>query len=140
MAATVANALQSKEVKSLDDVRLRPAKATIERPVKSTPVQDDRLGRLSSTVESALLAAHGKKAVAALEIGIDQSQMNRQIRIGTFDLRQMSAAGDEFLAAFGEALVDQFGAKKKDRRKVARDLIPQLMGALLVLTESGEDK
>lgn len=135
MARTVANAVQSREVRSLDGIRLSPAKASYESPTESTGVEHGLLDRLARTVESALIDAHGSQKAAAIEIDIDQSQMKRQLRLGTFDLRQQAAAGEVFLAKLGERLTEEFGAARKSPQQQARERIPVLISELLALTE-----
>lgn len=138
MSRTLQNAVQTKEVRSLGTVRLSPVKAQLDSRTESNPtngVENSDLIRLGSIVESALLAAHVKKGVAADVIGIDQTQMMRQIKLGTFDLRQCSAAGEAFLAAFGLGLVEAYGAARKSKKQIALDRLPELLALMLAAVQ-----
>jgi hypothetical protein len=130
MSASLPNAARSQEVPTLDGVRRTPAKATLQSPPQSSPVHDGLLERLAGTVESALIAAHGSQKAAAIEIQIDQSQMRRQLRMGTFDERQMAAAGPAFLAKLGAALVEEFGVALKSPRQQAIEKVAAMQKQL----------
>lgn len=133
MAATLPNAVQPKEVQALDRVRLSPAKASYDSPTPS--IRSTVLDRLATAKKAALVAVHGSGKAAAIEIGCDQSQMNRQLTIGTFDMRQEATAGEAYLAELGERLVEEFGTAKKSKKQIARERIPELLGLLLEATE-----
>jgi hypothetical protein len=122
MAATLQNAVQSKEVRTLDTVRLRPAKAQHQSPTEST--RSPLLDRLAGVKKAALVAVHGSGKAAAIEIGCDQSQMNRQLTTGTFDMRQDATAGEAYLAKLGELLIEEFGAARKSKKQLAREALP----------------
>lgn len=140
MATHLTNAVQRKEVQTLDSVRRTPAKAQLESPSESTPIQDCLLDRLGRTVESALTDAHGSQKAAAIEIDVDQSQLKRQLRLGTFDLRQHAAAGELFLAKLGEALLEEFGTARKSKAEIARDRLPELFATILDAISEREAK
>lgn len=123
----------------MDSVRLTPAKAQLESRTQSRPVTDGPLERLSRTVESALVSIHGSHKAAAIEIDVDRAQLSRQLKLGTFDLRQQAAAGEAFLAAFGAALVEEFGAARKSKRQIALEQLPLLFQRTIeALTEAEE--
>lgn len=134
MSRSLSNTVQSKEVRTLDGVRLSPAKAQWQSPTESTRVHGDLLSRLSKTVESALIAVHGSQKAAAIEIGCDQSQMRRQVNLGTFDNRQHAAAGAAYLARLGRELIAEFGDAEQDPRDLALQqilgMMPLIVGAL----------
>jgi len=135
MAHSMAQRSRSEEVQSLGPVRRTPAKAGLESPAESSPVHDDRMDRLGRTVKAALVAVHGSGQAAAITIAMDQSQMNRQLRIGTFDLRTAAAAGDTFLAKLGEFLKDEFGTAHKTKRQLALERLPELLALMLAAVE-----
>ena len=66
MAANYTNAVQSKEARSIESVRLAPAKAHLESRTESNAVEPDLIGRLGSIAESVLMEVHGKKGAAAV--------------------------------------------------------------------------
>lgn len=131
MSRSIQNAVHSREVQTLNGVRLSPAKAQLDSPPESTPVEGGLLHRLASIKESALLAAHGSQKAASIEIGCDQSQLKRQMRIGTFDTRQEAAAGETYLATLGAMLVEEFGAARKSKKQIARERLPELLDIML---------
>lgn len=145
MPASMPNRSGSREIQSLDGIKGRAVRVTDPRPRQSSPsaqgpaesnrVDEVRLQRLGRVMKAALVTAHGSGQAAAIEIGVDQSQLNRQLSIGTFDGRGMSAAGDTFLALLGRALSEEFGPSQKSKRQLARELIPQFCQTLLDLTE-----
>jgi hypothetical protein len=136
MPRTLANAVQPKEVQSLDGIRLRPATAHLDSPTQSNA--PTLLDRLAAVKKSALMHAHGSGKVAALEVGCDQSQLNRQLAMGTFDTRQEAAAGAAYLAALGAALLDEFGAARKSKKQVALERIPELVALMLAAATEDE--
>lgn len=138
MPASVPQSRPSQEVQTLDRVRLVAAKAQLESPAPSTAVDHSPLDRLSRIVESALVLAHGSQKSAAIEIACDQSQMKRQLRLGTFDLRQQAAAGDAFLATLGAALVEEYGTARKSKKQIAREQIPHLLALMMTALEDAE--
>jgi len=148
MSRSLVNAAPSVEVQTLDRVRFKQAHAVLpsrsgstvqpESRSASTPVHNGLLDRLAGIVESALVTVHGSQKSAAIEIQCDQSQMKRQLRLGTFDLRQQAAAGETFLATLGELLVEAFGTARKSKKKVAIERLPELLGLMLAALE--EDK
>lgn len=127
----MANAVQTKEVQALDRVRLRPAMAHLDSPTESK--SSTLLDRLASVKKAALLAAHGSGKAAAIEIGCDQSQMNRQLQMGTFDTRQEATAGAVYLAMLGELLLEEFGAARKSKKQIARERIREVIASLSLL-------
>lgn len=118
MSANLSNAQRSPEVRTLDQIRRQPAKAQLQSPSASAPSDDVLLERLSRTVESALLDAHGSLKAIAIEIGMDPSQLRRQFKLGTFDLRTLAAAGERGLQLLGEALRDEFPSKTKPEQQI----------------------
>ncbi len=130
----------SREVQSLDRVRRTPAKAQLQSPSPSNRLDADRLSRLGRVVKSALTSAHGSGQAAAIEIGMDQSQMNRQFHLGTFDLRSLASAGDTALALVGEFLLQEFGAARKTKAQIAREVLPQLLALMLDAVSEQEAK
>lgn len=142
---TIATATRSEEVQSLGPVRRTQAHAGLKHPSPSSdspsassPVQDDLIDRLGRTVKAALVAVHGSGQAAAITIAMDQSQMNRQLRIGTFDLRTSAAAGETFLAKLGEFLKEEFGTAHKTKKQLALERLPELLALMLAAVEDDE--
>jgi hypothetical protein len=131
MPTTLHNAARTKEVQGLDRVRFTPAKAQYDSPGQST--RSTLVDRLAAVKKAALLSVHGSGKAAALEIGCDQSQMNRQLQMGTFDTRQEAAAGAAYLVKLGELLIAEFGDVTKTRQRLVRE---RAIGALLDLMEA----
>lgn len=129
MSRSMSNAVHSREVQGLDRVRRTQAKAHLDSPAQSNA--PTLLDRLASVKKAALLDALGSGKAAALEIGCDQSQLNRQLQTGTFDTRQEATAGEAFLAKLGEALLEEFGAARKSKKQIARERLPELLAVML---------
>jgi len=152
MAHSITQRVRSEEVQSLGPARRTAAHAGLKNPTASvdgpgaslvspTPssqVQGDLIDRLGRTVKAALIAVHGSGQAAAITIAMDQSQMNRQLRIGTFDLRTSAAAGETFLAKLGEFLKEEFGTAHKTKKQLALERLPELLALMLAAVEEDD--
>lgn len=115
----------------MDRVRRTPVKAHLPSPTASTRIDGDRLARIGRAAKSALVSAHGSGQAAAIEMGIDQSQVNRQLQMGTFDFRELAAAGDVAILMFGQNLVEEFSGRAKTKRQIALERLPELLALML---------
>jgi hypothetical protein len=93
MGTTTSAARVSKEVHSLDRVRPAMAKAVQVSPTPSTAL-----------VRLALVAACGTMKAAAIDMQIDQSQLNRDIEAGKFQFARIDALTEAQRAKFYEAM------------------------------------
>src|SRR6185369_12438766 len=80
MASTMTKPIASKEVQSLDGIRPVMAKAVQPSPTAG-----------SDAVRRALVKACGSMKAAAISMGIDQSQLNRELDSERFNLVRVNA-------------------------------------------------
>jgi len=127
MPNSVRHPVSSVPVQTLDGLRPTPAKATLDRPVRSIA--------MTTVVKDALAVHYGKLEVAAREMGdMDPSQLSRELQNGKFRferLDQLDAAGK---AAVSNALQVAFG-KPDDPKARARRLIAEAKARLDQLIE-----
>lgn len=145
MPTTLPNGARTKEVQRLDQPRPKAAHAHLKSPSESTAdlkspsgsksFDDLRLQRLGKAVKRACVLAHGSGMAWAIEVGVDQSQLNRQCERGTLDLRGMASAGETALAQLGRELQQEFGGAMKSKKQIAREVLPQMMQTILDLTD-----
>lgn len=114
MAATVAKALPSILLPSLDDVRTQSAKADLRTPSVSITA--------CVVVKDALARHYGSLKAAAITLGYDPSQLSRDLDRGDFKLKQLDK--DEEAKVFVvAALYAAFGTvdQKARVRQLIRD-------------------
>lgn len=114
----------SKEVQALDGIRPKPAKVTL-------PVHDSPTG-LSKVVRAGLLKACGSMKAAAITMGIDQSQLNRELDEGTFKLKWLEKLSDSERAVIVEELHAEFASLLNPKGQILRALDDIEMRARLV--------
>lgn len=125
MAATVANARQSHLVPELDNVGLRPAKASLQRPTTAT-------FELGEVIWEVLVKGHGSVKETAFAMGnTDRSLLRRRVLDGSLELRELFQADPKALVAFGEFLQTHFGEAQKTKQQIARERLPELLALFL---------
>lgn len=114
------------------DVRLhvpmRQAKASLEQAV-------DPAFPMGNAIWEVLVKGHGSVKAMAFTMGNrDRSLLRREVLSGELTLAQLLQADEKALAAFGEFLVEHFGAARKSKAELARERLPELLATLLDLT------
>jgi transposase-like protein len=110
MRTTVAQPAQAQEVKSLDGVRPRMAKA-----VTASHTELRRVIALA-------LERTGPLKAAAEEMGIDRAQMYRQLQNGHLTIERLEALGPAFGAELGRMLLDVFGPLSTPQARARQDI------------------
>lgn len=128
MAATVTNAVQSKEVRFPDKVGRSPAKAHLKGPSASDFGHGQRIWE-------AIVRGHGSVKAAAFTMGQrDESQIRRQVMDGTIRLREFFEADENALCEFAEYVLATFQPARKSKRQIARERLPELVQLVLEAT------
>lgn len=141
MSASMPNAARSQEVGTIDSVRRVPAKAALR---EQSTVGSSRSGRkdtefrLGPTLYDVLVDGHGSVKALVLSVNEhkDPTLLKRQISSGTLELRELFKADPTALVVLGEWLIETFGGKRKSKRQMARERLPELLTLMLdVLSE-----
>lgn len=99
MPTTLAAQQRSKEVQTLDDVRPQMAKVEHASPTRSIEWTD--------TVKDALIRRFGSLKAAAIAMGMDQSQMCRDIDSGKLNIERLQRTDAQFALIFGHLLIER---------------------------------
>lgn len=126
MPTTVAKALPSILLPSLDEVRTKSAKADTRRPSVSIAA--------CAVVKAALDRHYGSLKSAAITLGYDPSQLSRDLDRGDFKLKQLDK-DDEAKAFVVAALYEAFGTVDQRARvqrliREGRRILDELAEAL----------
>lgn len=95
------------------------------KPAKVTPEDSQPDTLVSSLLFEAARAAHGKIESAAGEVGKDRANFTRDMKRWA---QVLDALGPQFLAKFGQGLVEQYG-DLSDPKSRARQLIEVIEAA-----------
>lgn len=129
MPSTVANAVQSREVRLPDRVG-RTAKV---EHVSSPKESDFGLGPM---IWDAIVRGHGSVKAAAFTMGnTDPSLLRRQVVDGTIQLRKFFEADEAALCEFAEYVLETFKPARKSKKQIAREQIPQLLALMMTALE-----
>jgi hypothetical protein len=85
----------------LASVRGRQAKAALEPQVPASSLRD--------LAAEAIRASHGKARAAAIDLGIHEASLSRQLKDGSLRLEQLETLGPATLAELGRQLTETFG-------------------------------
>lgn len=124
-SSTVARAEHGRPVNTLDSVRPRQAKASLDGQSPSIA--------LTSVVRDALQRHYGSLKAAAISLRMDQGQLTRELQTGDFKLEKLERADDDAKAFIAKALHEACG--DNDPRAQARRLIREARARLDELAE-----
>jgi hypothetical protein len=114
--------VQSTRLESLDAVCLQPAKAEMRVNRDQSPLR---------VVVSEVIRRVTSQKAAALDMGIDQGQLSRQLQTGRITIERLETLGPLYAAELGRALNEQYGAAIESRQARAQRVIPELIRELL---------
>lgn len=100
MGDSIATSRQSDPVRSLDNIRTVQVKAGLA---------SDRIGQMNTVKGDAVIEFFGSVKSAALELGVDPSQMRREFKAGDFERVGRHKDVDAILAAMSAAMHDHYG-------------------------------
>ena len=84
---------------------------------------------LRDIAAEAIRATSGKARAAAMDLGIHEGHLSRQLKDGTIRLEQLEQLGPTFAAKFGQELVEQYGPLS-DPKARARQLCDDVQAAV----------
>lgn len=116
MGVTMTNAQRSTEVNSLDRMRPQMAKAAIDSQLLSI--------ELGGIVRDALVRHFGSLKAAAIEMGMDQGQLTRELDAGKLNLARLEKCGAAFMLRFGQLMVEHAQPLSSPKAR-AKELIRQ---------------
>lgn len=131
MPPTVANAVQSKEVRSVDSVRPRAAKADLR---KSDGVGSHRMEsdfRHGPKIWDALVKGHGSVNATAITMeDTDPTQLKREVTSGSIRLVKLFTADEAALCDFAEYVLGTFKPALKSPRQRAIEKVADMQKQL----------
>lgn len=98
MSSNLSNAAQSMERNPLDRVRPQMAKAALDSQLLSI--------ELGGVVRDALVRHFGSLKAAAIEMGMDQGQLTRELDAGKLNLARIEKCGAAFMLKLGALIVE----------------------------------
>lgn len=102
MPSTMRDSSAASHREELADVRGKPAKADLRTQGGASSLHE--------VAADTIRAVCGKASAAAIDIGIHEGHLSRQLSDGTIRLEQLEKLGPAFAAKFGQELVERFGA------------------------------
>lgn len=126
MARSINQPEPSSRIDSLDGLCLKPAKADLR-------VNVDQL-RLRAIVSDVIQRVSSQKA-AALDMGIDQGQLSRQLQTGHLTIERLEKLGPGYAAELGAHLTQTYGSERESPKAYARRLVQQIEACLLELKQ-----
>lgn len=124
MATTVKHAPPASHREELASVRPHMARASVQPQVDTSSLRE--------LAAEAIRATSGKARAAAIDLGIHEASLSRQLKDGTLRLEQLERLGPELLAELGRELVEHFGplatpkARAHQRIRDARAILDEL--------------
>lgn len=130
MGTTVRQSDSASHRELLADVRPTPVKAQLGPQASASTLRD--------VCADTIRIVSGNARAGAIDIGIHEGHLSRQLKDGTIRLEQLEALGPAFAARFGQELIERFGALR-DPKSEARRVIRDIEERLSVLKQFVED-
>lgn len=125
MPQTMPQRSRSQEVRSLDQIGLTPAKASLASPTESD------FGH-GPQIWDALTSGHGSVKATAFTMGQkDESQIRRQVVRGSLTLLELFKADEQALCEVADYILATFKAARKTKKQLALERLPELLGLMI---------